>query len=225
MVPAFRRLETALADIFQEVDEELRRDKAAEVWTRYGRYIIAAAVFIVAATASYVGWKQYRLQQQTAYGERFALALTLIQEKKPADALEALGGLADDAGAGIGTLARFRAAAVMAGEGDRAGAVAIYDAVSKDGAADPLYARLADLYYVMTTLETGDPDALTARLEPLLAADSPWRFSARELSALIALRKGDTEQARASYTALADDPKTPSGARARAAEMLRALKQ
>ena len=225
MVPAFRRLETALADIFQEVDEELRRDKAAQVWTRYGRYIIAAAVFIVAATASYVGWKQYRLQQQTAYGERFALALTLIQEKKPADALEALGGLADDAGAGIGTLARFRAAAVKAGEGDRAGAVAIYDAVAKDGAADPLYARLADLYYVMTTLETGDPDALTARLEPLLAADSPWRFSARELSALIALRKGDTEQARASYTALADDPKTPSGARARAAEMLRALKQ
>jgi len=68
-------------------------------------------------------------------------------------------------------------------------------------------------------------DALTARLGPLLAADSPWRFSARELSALIALRKGDTEQARASYTALADDPKTPSGARARAAEMLRALKQ
>ncbi|HSG94166.1 MAG TPA: hypothetical protein VLA28_01510, partial [Afifellaceae bacterium] len=64
-----------MADIFQEVDEELRRDKAAEVWTRYGRYIIAAAVFIVAATASYVGWKQYRLQQQTAYGERFALAL------------------------------------------------------------------------------------------------------------------------------------------------------
>jgi hypothetical protein len=225
MVPAFRRLESALADIFQEVDEELRRDKAAEVWARYGRYIIAAAVFVVVATASYVGWKAYRLQQQTAYGERFALALTLIQEKKPADALEALGGLTEDAGVGYGTLARFRAAAVKAGEGDRPGAAAIYDAVAKDGSVDPLYAKLADLYYVMATLETGEPDVLAARLEPLLAADNPWRFSARELTALVALRKGETEKARASYTALADDPKTPSGARARAAEMLRALKQ
>jgi len=225
MVPAFRRLESALADIFQEVDEELRRDKAAEVWARYGRYIIAAAVFVVVATASYVGWKQYRLQQQTAYGERFALALTLIQEKKPADALEALGGLTEDAGVGYGTLARFRAASVKTSEGDRQGAAAIYDAVAKDSSVDPLYAKLADLYYVLATLETGEPDALAARLEPLLAADNPWRFSAREMTALIALRKGDTKKARASYTALADDPKTPSGARARAAEMLRALKQ
>jgi hypothetical protein len=225
MVAAFRRLESALADIFQEVDEELRRDKATEVWTRYGRYIIAAAVFVVVATASYVGWKQYRLQQQTAYGERFALALTLIQGKKPADALEALGGLAEDAGIGYGTLARFRAAAVKTGEGDRAGAAAIYDVIAKDGKVDPLYAKLADLYYVMATLETGDPDTLAARLEPLLAADGPWRFSARELAALIALRKGDLEKARTNYTVLADDPKTPTGARGRAAEMLRALKQ
>jgi len=225
MVPAFRRLESALADIFQEVDEELRRDKAAEVWTRYGRYIVAVVVFVVVATASYVGWKEYRLQQQTAYGERFALALTLIQEKKSTDALEALGGLAEDAGVGYATLARFRAAGIKAGEGDREGAAAIYDVVAKDGSVDPLYAKLADLYYVMATLETGDPDALAARLEPLLAADNPWRFSARELMALVALRKGDTGKARENYTALADDPKTPSGARARAAEMLRALKQ
>jgi len=225
MVAAFRRLESVLADIFQEVDEELRRDKAAEVWTRYGRYFIAAAVFIVVATASYVGWKQYRLQQEIANGERFALALTLIQEKKPADALEALGGLAENAGVGYGTLARFRAAAVKTSEGDRAGAAAIYDVIAKDSKVDPLYAKLAELYYVMATLETGDPDTLTARLEPLIAADGPWRFSARELAALIALRKGDVEKARTNYTALADDPKTPTGARARAAEMLRALKQ
>lgn len=225
MVPAFRRWETALADIFQEVDEELRRDKAAEVWARYGRYIVAAAIFVVAATAGYVGWKEYRLQQQTAYGERFAVALSLIQENRTDDALAALEGIAEDAGVGYATLARFRAAAIKAGAGDRSGAAAIYDALAKDDSVDPLYATLADLYYVMNTLETDEADALSARLEPLLAADGPWRFTARELSALLALRKGDTAAAREHYTALADDPKAPSGARARATEMLRALKQ
>lgn len=214
-----------MADIFQEVDEELRRDKAAEFWARYGRYIIALVVFVVAATAAYVGWKEYRLQQQTAYGERFAVALSLIQEKKPADALEALGGLAQDASAGYATLARFRAAAIKTGQGDRDGAAAIYDAIAKDSAVDPLYARLADLYYVMAMLETGEPVALAGRLEPLLAADGPWRFSARELAALLALRTGDVAKARENYTKLADDQKTPAGIRARAAELLRALKQ
>jgi hypothetical protein len=148
-----------------------------------------------------------------------------MQENKSAEALEAFGGLAEDATAGYATLARFRAAAIKAGEGDAAAAAAIYDAIAKDSDVDPLYADLARLYYVLSMLESGAPDDLAARLNPLLAADGPWRFSARELAALIAMRKGDTAAARENYTTLADDPKTPAGARARAAEMLRALKQ
>jgi hypothetical protein len=74
-------------------------------------------------------------------------------------------------------------------------------------------------------VETGAPDDLAKRLEPLLGAKSPWRYSARELAALVDLRKGDADKARESFTKLADDPKTPAGVRARAVEMLRALKQ
>ena len=43
--------------------------------------------------------------------------------------------------------------------------------------------------------------------------------------ALLNLRQGDTAKARENLTMLADDPKTPSGVRARAVEMLRTLKQ
>jgi hypothetical protein len=225
MVPPFRRLESILADIFREVEEDLRRDKAADFWKRYGRYLAAAAVFIVAATASYVGWKEYRLHQQTAYGERFAAALSLIQDKKEGEALDALGALAQDAGAGYGTLARFRAAAIKSRQGDRAGAAAIYDAVAKDGRADTLYAGLASLYYVLAMLESGEPNDLAKRLTPLLDPKSPWRYTARELEALLDLRKGDAEKARENFTKLADDPKTPNGVRARAVEMLRTLKR
>ena len=225
MVPAFRRLESVLADIFREIEEDLRRDKAAEFWKRYGRYIVGAAVFVVAATAGYVGWKEYRLSQQMEYSERFAAVLSLIQNKKEAEALDALGALAQDAAAGYGTLARFRAAAIKSRQGDRAAAAAIYDAIAKDGNVDPLYAGLASLYYVLAMLETGDPAELASRLAPLLEPQSPWRYSARELAALLNLRQGDTAKARENLTMLADDPKTPSGVRARAVEMLRTLKQ
>lgn len=225
MVPAFRRLESVLADIFREVEEDLRRDKAAQHWKRYGRYIVGVAVFVIVATASYVGWKEYRLRQQTEFGERFSAALSLIQNKKEAEALDALGALAQDAGAGYGTLARFRAAAIKLRQGDRAGAVAIYDVIAKDGRADALYAGLAALYYVLAMLDSGDPDDLAKRLAPLLEPKSPWRYSARELAALLNLRKGEADKARESFTTLADDPKTPAGVRARAVEMLRALKQ
>jgi hypothetical protein len=225
MVAAFRRLESALADIFQEIQDDLRRDKAAQFWKRYGRYVIALVVFVIAATGSYVGWKEYRQRQQIAFGNRYAAALSLIQDKKEAEALNILGSLAKDAGTGYGTLARFRAATVKLHQGDRAGAVAIYDAIAKDSSVDPLYAQLASLYYALDTLETGKPDELAKRLKPLTAPTSPWRYSARELEALLALRQGDAKKAQGALTKLADDPKTPGGIRARAAEMLRALKQ
>ena len=108
--------------------------------------------------------------------------------------------------------------------GDRDGALSIYQVMAEDSGIDPLYAGLARLYAVMHQLDSGDPEALSKDLEPLLSENGAWRYSARELAALLALRKGDTEAARTAYTLLADDAKTPPGIRARAAEMLQALK-
>ena len=32
-----------MADIFDEIDEELKQDRTKELWTRYGKFVIAAA--------------------------------------------------------------------------------------------------------------------------------------------------------------------------------------
>ena len=33
-----------MADIFDEIDEELKQDRAKQVWARYGKYGVSAAV-------------------------------------------------------------------------------------------------------------------------------------------------------------------------------------
>ena len=38
-----------MADIFTEVEEDLRRDRAKQLWTRYGRYFVALAVVAILA--------------------------------------------------------------------------------------------------------------------------------------------------------------------------------
>lgn len=213
-----------MADIFEEVDEEVRRDKFSQIWAQYGKLIIAGLILLVAGTAGFVGWRHYQLNQQIEYSAQFSAALAQIEAKKDAEAFSGLTALAREAGGGYGVLARFREAALKAHTGDRDGAVAIYREIANDGGVDSLYAGLAQLYAVMHQLDTGDPETLSKDLAPLLAENGAWRYSARELAALLALRKGDTEAARKDYTELADDPKTPAGIRARAAEMLQALK-
>ena len=71
-------------------------------------------------------------------------------------------------------------------------------------------------------LDKGDPEDVKKRLVPL-ASDSPWRYGARELQGLLALRAKDEAQAKQIFADLAGDAAAPAGTRARAAEILAAL--
>jgi hypothetical protein len=44
-----------LADIFHEVDAEVRHEQLKKLWDRYSLYLIAAAILIVAAIAAWRG--------------------------------------------------------------------------------------------------------------------------------------------------------------------------
>src|ERR1700722_11327491 len=49
--------------IFQEIDEDLERQRMEALWKRYGGWIIAAAVIVVLGTASYTAWQSWRTGQ------------------------------------------------------------------------------------------------------------------------------------------------------------------
>ncbi len=91
-----------------------------------------------------------------------------------------------------------------------------------DSSVEPLYRNLATLLSVMSQADNGDPAALSSRLEPL-AAEGAWRHTANEYLGILALRQGNNDGARSRFQTVADDATAPSGARSRAAELLRTL--
>lgn len=211
-----------MADIFREVDEDLKHERYVKLWRRYGGYIVGAGLGIVLATTAHVGWRQYSTSQQIAQGNEFARAMTLAGRGQTQAAAGAFAGLAEDAGAGYATLARLNEAALRARQGDLAGAVAVYDELA-DSAATSVMRDLAVLLSVTYSLEAGNPAELSERLAPLTAEDNPWRYSALELTALLARRSGDGARAREIFSRLSTDAKAPEGIRARAGEMLQIL--
>jgi hypothetical protein len=214
-----------VADIFKEVEEDLRREKLEQIWKRHGRLIIALAVLIVVATAGSVVWKRYQQQREAKLAEQYgaAIALTDPANGDLAKADAALANIAD-AGGGYGALAALERAAVKAKAGDLDGAGKIYDALAADSGTPAALRDLARLLKAMRLVDSGDPAALTASLAPLMAPENPWRFSATELTAVLALKSGDQKRATELFTQLADDQAAPSSLRARAAEMAAALK-
>ena len=212
-----------MSDIFREIDEELRRDNLLKLWSRYGRYIIAAVVVALAIAAAIVGWRQHQASERRAQGQRYSNALALAREGKDGEAAKVFSLLAREGG-GYSLLAAFEEAELLAKSGDKKAAIAAYDRLAGSSGIDPEFRDLAVLLACMHEVAAGDATATIERLKPLTASGNPWRASALDLTAAAKLKAGDRGGALAIYKELADDLSAPQGLRARAAEMAAALK-
>jgi hypothetical protein len=219
-----------LVDIFDEVDEELRAERAQQLLKRYGWLIVAVVLLIVGAAAGWQGWRWYEARQDQAAAIQYLTAMNL------ADATAAGGSAANRTAAiaefdklagsspeGYRTLARLRDAALKAEAGDLPGAAAAWDQVATDGSADPLLRDLASLLWASNQIDTGDPALLEARLKALAAPTNAWHALAEEQLALLDMRQGRTDQAKATLRRLADDITAPNGVRGRASGLLNRL--
>lgn len=210
-----------MTDIFQEVEEDVRRERLMALWRRYGPYVIGAVVGALALTAGLQAWRAYERSAVEAAATQYLAADTLAQTdaKAAAEQFAALG-----AGrSGYALLARFREADLRTRLGDRQAALALYDAIAAEAGRDDLLGSLATLKGAFLALDTTSRDDLEARLAPLITATGPWRHSAREILAFAALKAGDRETARTRFAALVDDSAAPPGVRGRAQDMLEAL--
>jgi hypothetical protein len=224
-----------VVDIFDEVDEDLRAERAQALFKRYGWLLIALVLLVIAASGGWQGWRWWQAKRDMAAGTAFLAAMTLAQATGPAitgpttdpasrtAAIAAFDQVAATAPEGYGTLARLRAAALKADAGDLAGATALYDQIAADSTADPLLRGLASLLWAQRQLDTGDPARLEARLKALAVPDNPWRALASEDLALLDLRQGHTDAAKAKLRALAGDVSLPQDMRGRASGLLNRL--
>lgn len=211
-----------MTDIFKEVEEDLRREGLEKMWRRYAPYVIGVAVVVVLVTAGVTGWRNFSESRQENRAREYAAAMELAAQSDSAAATTALAAI--EGGDGYAALARFQEAALKVKAGDTAGAEAVYQALSADTAIDRPFRELAVVLWALLVADTADPADLTGRLAPLTESGNPWRFSALELTGIAAQRAGDTDRAVEIFSGLADDPDAPQGLRARAAEMLQALK-
>jgi hypothetical protein len=131
-------------EFIREVDEEYRRDRLAQIWTRYNGVIIGAAFLVVASVGGWRYWEHVQETRSQAAAGRYEEALSLSRQDKSDEAEAALQALAKEDGTGYGLLARFRLAAELGQQSPEDGASA-YDALSNDGNLSPLWRDLARL--------------------------------------------------------------------------------
>jgi hypothetical protein len=203
-----------MSDIFHEVDEDVRRDKAAELWRRYQTPIFILAVLIVAATGAWSYYQTNRQKAAEAANARFEAAVALANEGKGAEAAAAFDAIAKDGPKGYAALARIRAAEARP---DKAQALKELEAISEDKNVDKLTQEIAQLRAALLVMETDDRENMMRALAPLMLSDGAFRFSANEWNGLDALANNDFDEAERVFNLLLNDRDAPQSMRQRAA--------
>lgn len=212
-----------MSDIIREVDEELRRERLANIWKKYGGYIAFAAFLVVAGTAGWRGYEYYAARQAEAAAERYVAAQKLAADATKTDeAIKAFEAIAADAPAAYKLLARFSAAAELGRKDAKQGAAA-FDAIANDASVEQLMREIASIRGAALAVDTAEVADMQKRLAPALADGSAFRHSANELLALAHLRAGNQAEAQKLFLLLAFDPETPPGMRNRAQRLQAAL--
>jgi hypothetical protein len=209
-----------LADIFSEIDEEVRREKFKQLWDRYGLYVIIVAVLVVLAIGGWRGYEFWLNSKAAQAGSAFEAAVALSDEGKAAEAEQAFAKIAVDGTPGYRELARFRQAAALA-QHDVPAAVSEYDGLAKSGISQTLQ-DLAGVRAGFLLADSAPFTDLQQRLGPLAEPGRPFRHSARELLAFSAWKTNDATATRRYIDMISADAETPQGVRARI-EVLNAL--
>lgn len=203
-----------MTDIFNEISDDLRRDKAAAFWRRHGGKVIAFVLLVVLATG---GWRFYEYRQRLAAeaaSARYEQALKLIREQNGEEAEKVLTEAAATEHTGYAALSRFRLAAQI-GQRDADAGASAYDSLAADAKLDATLRELATLRAIILRKDSAEAADTVTKLTPLAGQNKVWRHQAREMLGLAALKSGDFETASRWFDQLVVDSETPQSMRAR----------
>jgi hypothetical protein len=211
-------------DIFDEVSEDLRADRARSLLRRYGGLMVVAMLATLAAVGGYTWWQDRQETSHDAVAMQFLAAQKATELALPPKNLATrFADIAAHGPDGYRILAELQLAALDWDAGRHDKAVAAWRAVAADTSAPQVLRDLATVTSVQQRIDTGDEKALKAELLPILQSTSAFKPFAIQINALLDLRLGRTKEAVALMRELLSDPTTPQGLRQLTQSLLSAV--
>jgi hypothetical protein len=227
MVRAVKGLGGYVPDIFDEVREDLRADRARALLRRYGAVGIGLMLAVLVAVGVY-DWQDKRTgQTSTQTAERFIAAQESAGKQAdnpglapPAALTGTLANIAATGPAGYRVLASLQLAALDWDAGRHDKAIAAWTFIAADTSAPKLLRDLATLTSAQHQVDTGNAQALKDQLRPLIEGGNQWRPLAEQVTALLDIRLGRAPEAKEIMKSLTTDPQAPPGVRQMAQDLL-----
>ncbi|WP_084396830.1 hypothetical protein [Henriciella aquimarina] len=202
-----------MADIFEEVEEGLRQDRAERLWKKYGIFAYIAAALLIGGVALYEFIDHRQSQSVEASAEQFETARDTLDDQDFQQAATAFETLSDSDARIAPVAANYLAEARLKGNADRTAAVA---ALEKAANTETPIGKLSLLKAAYLKSETMSRSELETYLGGLADEESQFGALALELVAAKAAEEEDYAYAREAFNDLRFLANVPQGVQQRA---------
>lgn len=214
-----------MSDVFEEVNEDIRRENMTNLWKKYGPWVIGVCVLIIAAVGGNQFYKNYQISEAVSASNAYDAYLTALNADGAtgASGADELATVEKTAHAGYIFLSKMSQADAYASDKNLIEAVKLYDIIAADvniAQNDRDIATVKSAYLLVDSASLAD---LKSRLVNINVVENAFRFQARELIGLSAYKHEAYAEAQEIFSSLSQNAQTPNSIRGRAANLISLL--
>jgi len=194
-----------MADIFDEVSEELKQDQLKQIWNNYSKYIISVAFIIFISVLGYFFYDKWKLEKLEVSSSNFFSGIEKLEKKEFLSSIEIFSKGVDQDHKGYKTLSLFGIAEAYFKIGKVDEMVLSYKSIYENQNIDIYYRDLARLLSVMKD-NVSSFETQRKILEPILNSPSKLQLLAAELEIMLFIRFNKIDEAKLSISKLLKRP-------------------
>jgi hypothetical protein len=190
-----------MADIFDEVSEELKQDQLKQIWNNYSKYIISVACILFISVLGYFFYDKWKLEKIEVSSSQFFSGIEKLEKKEFLSSIEIFSKNVDQAHQGYKTFSLFGIAEANFKIGKVDEMILNYKSIYENQNIDVYYRDLARLLSVMKD-NVSSFEIQKKILETILNSPSKLQLLAAELEIMLLIRFNKTDEAKLSISKL-----------------------
>ena len=190
-----------MADIFDEVSEELKQDQLIQFWKKYSKYFISIALVLIISFLGYFFYNQWKQKMLENSSSQYFSAIKKLENKEFESSLEDFSKGVNENNIGYKILSLFGLAEANFKLGKINEMILNYETIYTNQDIDIYYRDLARLLTVMKN-NTRPFDEQINILQPILNSPSKLQLLASELKILLMIKFNKIDDAKESIDQL-----------------------
>ena len=184
-----------MADIFDEVSEELKQDQLIKLWKKYSKLIIILILFIIISLVSYQAYVIWNKKKIEAISEQYFQALEKLEDKNYSNSHSLFLSYSQNHKNGYSILSLFGLAETNYQNGKIDEMILNYKTIYDDESVDIYYRNLSRILSVLKD-NSSSFNQQKLLLEPILRSPNLLQILAAELEVLLLIKFNKIKEAK-----------------------------